>query len=181
MKNINTAEHWDYKWSPLDKQIKYAYWTMERIMRMIPEGSKVLDIGCGTARFIYRLKKELNCDVYGIDISPRAVERAKNEFGVECGVYNAENLDNFEGEYDVVVCTHVLEHITNDKGLVKNIARLTKSLAFIAVPNNCAPPEETKEHVRAYTAESMIKLLKPYFSEITDHTLKNHLILKCRR
>lgn len=180
----NSPEYWDHSWTINRK--KFPKHTMDLITKMIPDFSYVLDIGCGDGTFLLRLKRDKSCRVFGIDISKVAIEKA-NELGVTSRVISAEELDDFNwhGGFDVTVCSHLLEHIENDDNLVKNIYRLTNKLAIIAVPNDCSYPEETGEHVRKYTAETLKKLLSKYFREVEDHTrlnrltLKNHLIMKC--
>ena len=180
----NSPEYWNSSW---DRGVKkFPIHTMNWINRFIPNNISVLDIGCGDGTFLERLKNEKGCQAYGIDISNIAISKV-NEKGIPSIVASAEDLDNFGREscFDVVVCSHLLEHIENDDGLVKNIARLTKQFAIIAVPNDCSYPEHTGEHVRKYTKESLIKLLVEHFRIIEDKTrynrttLKNHLIFKC--
>lgn len=178
----NSPEYWDSSWERGIK--KFPKHTMNVIADFIPEKVSVLDIGCGDGTFLKRLKETKNCEVYGIDISSIAIGVAKIN-GVAGEVKSAEEMDDFDKRFDIVVCSHLFEHVKNDEGLAKNIARITKRFAIIAVPNDCSYPEETGEHVRKYTQESLRELLSGFFREIEDHTrynrstLKNHLIFKC--
>lgn len=178
----NSPEYWDKSWEQGIK--KFPLYTMNMIKRLIPVEVSVLDIGSGDGTFLKRLKEEKKCSVYGIDISVVAIEKAK-ELGIPGEVRSAEELDDFDMAFDVVVCSHLLEHIGNDEGLIANIFRITKNFAVITVPNDCSYPEETGEHVKKYTKESLKTLLNKYFSKIEDYTrynrelLKNHLIFKC--
>ncbi|MEK9207081.1 MAG: methyltransferase domain-containing protein [Patescibacteria group bacterium] len=178
----NSQEYWDDSWTRGIK--KFPKHTMQRIFNLIPNKVSVLDIGSGSGNFLYDLKEKKNCEVYGIDISQVAIDKGK-EKGVDGEVRSAEEMDNFTREFDVVVCSHLLEHIGDDKNLVKNINKTTKQFAIIAVPNDCSFPEFTSEHVRKYTAKSLKELLIRHFPRIEDHTgynrktLKNHLIFKC--
>lgn len=178
----NSPEYWDSSWKRGVK--KFPRHTMNVIANFIPNEVSVLDIGCGDGTFLKRLKETKNCETYGIDISSIAIGVSKMN-GVAGEVRSAEEMDNFDKKFDVVVCSHLFEHVANEDGLTKNIARITKQFAVIAVPNDCSYPEETGEHVRKYTTDSLKNLLKKYFSKVEDHTrydrttLKNHLIFKC--
>lgn len=176
MINANTREYWNESWEKKVK--KFPVYTMNRVFWMIPESSSVLDIGCGDGRFIKKLKEEKGCQVTGIDISDSAISIVI-ESSMEGIVASAENLDHIEGNYDVVVATHIFEHVENDVGFARNVARLSNDFAIIAVPNDCSFPEHTHEHVRKYDLASLTALLSPFFKDIENHSLKNHLILKC--
>ena len=179
--NKNTPELWDFRYT---KGLKnYARYCMTVISNEIPADSSVLDIGGGNGKFLRWQKEEKNVKPYVIDISPAAIKMANN-WGVPGEVRNAENLDDFQGEFDIVVCTHVMEHIDDDKNLAKNIGRLAKKMALIAVPNDCSYPHPQGLHVRKYNYDTLIEVLKPYFTSFVNLTrpqrfLKNHLIVKC--
>lgn len=174
--NINTAEFWDARWSTdgmLSRQCE------KQIMKLVPEeGLSVLDIGCGTGRILRGLKKDRKAKCMGIDISRVAIY-VLSRYGIEGMAGDVDNIHELKRKFDVVICSHTLEHITDDKRLVEEIRRLTKKYAIIAVPNNCIGPEELDEHVRKYDEASLRKLLQPHFRTIENHSIGIHLILKC--
>lgn len=49
----------------------------EIIVDLIPEGSSVLDLACGTGELCFLLREKKNCKVMGIDISLRMLRFAK--------------------------------------------------------------------------------------------------------
>ena len=167
--------YWDSQWGQNVK--KFPKYTMNKIYGLIPYGSSVLDIGCGDGSFLLRLKNNLGCHVYGVDISEVAIAKMKT-LGIEGSVENAEEL-RIRGKWDITVATHIYEHIEKDDNLAKTQARLTRQFALIAVPNDCSYPEPTGEHVRKYTVQTLSDLLSPYYAKIENHTLGNHIIFKC--
>ena len=171
--NINSKEHWDNRWVNSPSRSKKC----EKIIcRMVEPNLSVLDIGCGGGYLLKILKDR--CTVYGIDISSVSIDLLKIS-GIDGEIWDAENMDRFNKLFDVVICSHTLEHITDDIKLIKNIRRITKKYAIFAVPNNCIGPEEEPEHQRIYTKESLTELLFPHFKVIEDFSNGNHLILKC--
>lgn len=176
--NSNTMDYWDEQWR--SKKKYFPVHVMKRIVTLVPEDSSVLDIGSGTGSMLKRLKYQKNCQVYGIDISPFAVFKS-NEAGIPATYWDAENLDDFEvrKKFDVVISAHLFEHIIDHDKLATNTSRLTKKFALICVPNNCAYPEETGEHVRKYNILDLIRLLAPHFESFEDQTVGKHLMLKC--
>jgi len=183
--NVNSQTYWDKEWAGNVK--KFPKYTMNRISWLIPEGSSVLDIGCGNGKFLRQVLLERSpTELFGIDISEVAIKKLK-ENGIDGLVLNAENLDNFDRQFDVVIASHLFEHIENDVGLAKNVARIAKKMVIVAVPNDCSYPEITGEHLRKYNFESLSKLFAEDFKTIENHTignrelLKNHLIILAKK
>jgi len=177
MSNKNTGTIWDKAW----KENRWAYLPVHILRRVFtgtPENSSVLEIGCGDGTLLSRLKNRKNCQVYGIDISPFALEECKRK-GVPAIMKDVENLDDVIGEFDVIIAIHLFEHIDNDEGLARNVGRLAKKCAWICVPNNCEYPIKSGLHVRKYDIDSLTELLKPYFKGFENHTMRQHLMLKC--
>lgn len=73
----------------------------------VPEGAKVLEIGCSSGFFLDRLRKDYT--VYGNEWNPEAADFVENTLRIPC---SAETLENaFPGEQFTVICAyHVLEH-----------------------------------------------------------------------
>jgi len=93
---------------------------------------KILDIGCGDGSFIIKFKE--NCEVFGVDISEKAVEIAK-EAGVNaCRVdVSCEKLP-FESEYfDIVYMGDVIEHLVNPDFAINEVVRVMKANGFLVL------------------------------------------------
>jgi len=111
------------------------------------ESMKILDVGCGDGGNI-RMFNGLSpiaekMYFYGVDASPRLIELAneynkKNEIK-NCffEVGNAEDLPYEDGEFDIVVCTEVLEHLLHPEIALSEIYRVLKNggAATITTPN----------------------------------------------
>jgi ubiquinone/menaquinone biosynthesis C-methylase UbiE len=66
---------------------------------LIPEGSSVLDIGCGTGQLCFELKAKKNCRVIGLDLSLRMLDFARKTIPYEDIVFihkDATDLTGFE-------------------------------------------------------------------------------------
>ena len=108
------------------------------VISLVPPGAKyVLDVGCSDG-FNARLLSERNCIVDGITISEKEKEGAEKTMR-QVYVYNAENGLPFTGSdlYDVVICSHVLEHICYPQQLMNDIHRVLKpgGVLIVALPN----------------------------------------------
>jgi SAM-dependent methyltransferase len=88
----------------------YFYAEDHRYMRfLVPEGKRVLELGCGTGQLLAAMKP--NCGV-GVDISPAMVEVAqRNHPDLEFRVGDIEDtacLEGLQGPFDVIVLSDTI-------------------------------------------------------------------------
>jgi demethylmenaquinone methyltransferase/2-methoxy-6-polyprenyl-1,4-benzoquinol methylase/phosphoethanolamine N-methyltransferase len=78
-------------------------------------GESVLDVGCGTGTLAIAAKHRVGSSgrVYGIDASPEMIARARKKAAAEITFEKAlvENLPFQDTNFDVVLCTTVLDHL----------------------------------------------------------------------
>lgn len=94
-------------------------------------GKKVLDIGCGGGILTESMVKK-GANVTGIDLSDKALKVA-DLHGLESGISVSYRLISAEdmaaeqpGQYDVVTCMEMLEHVPDPAAIVKAAATLVK-------------------------------------------------------
>lgn len=94
---------------------------------------KILDAGCADGRNTAGFK-----NVIGIDIDKNQLEIAK-EKGLRCYQMNLEKRLRFkDGEFDTIICVHVLEHLRSPFETVQEFKRILKKngTLIIALPNS---------------------------------------------
>ncbi len=99
------------------------------------DGGLLLDVGCGNGRFL-KLASEMGWVVEGIDLDPIAVETARTlGFSVRCGTI--EVLNDASERYDVITLSHVIEHVYDPLGLLRDLCRLLKpgGVLWLETPN----------------------------------------------
>lgn len=104
-----------------------------RLIQKISNGKSILDYGCGTGEFL-REMQENNWQVDGVEPSDIANAKAQeNTKGKICK--NLSELD--KRKFDVITLWHVLEHLHDLNGSIKNLHDLLNDSGtiFIAVPN----------------------------------------------
>ncbi|MFZ6799479.1 bifunctional 2-polyprenyl-6-hydroxyphenol methylase/3-demethylubiquinol 3-O-methyltransferase UbiG [Undibacterium sp. Di24W] len=105
---------------------------LEWINNLAPlAGKKVIDIGCGGGILAESMAKK-KADVTGIDLSDKALKVA-DLHSLESGVQvhyekiAAEDMAEREaGQYDVVTCMEMLEHVPNPASVIRACSKLVK-------------------------------------------------------
>lgn len=118
----------------------------------------LLDVGARDGVFLDILTKHGFKDVYGIDISPEAVEIMKKK-GYKCHVDDAQEL-KLSNTYGTIVLSHCLEHCAQVQKVVDNMYDLLEEggIIYVEVP---LQPKEPVPTVWAhfYCFESLEDLL----------------------
>ena len=104
------------------------------IARLIPERSRVLDLGCGDGELL-RLLEERGCHGTGVEIEPRPfLEALRNGVNVIDLDINSQ-LDQFgDGSYDVVVLSRTLQNLRQPADVLKEMARIA-GRGVVSMPN----------------------------------------------
>lgn len=135
----------------------------------IPDGSSVLDVGCGSGGFLqYLLSQKPNCTVRGTDISDHAVALAA-----------AKGLDTFQSdltkesldrEYDYITGFEMIEHVHEAEKVLVVMRDAMRKQLILSLPNtgyiehrarlalfgrfpNTQIKFHAKEHIRFWTAK----------------------------
>ena len=108
---------------------------MELIAALVPEGSRVLDLGCGNGELLAHLQAQRGCTGYGIEILDQNV-LACAQRGVNVIQLNLEEgLAIFEDQsFDVVLQLDTLQHLRNTENMLRETARVGR-LGIVSFPN----------------------------------------------
>jgi len=108
---------------------------MELIAQMVPEGSRVLDLGCGSGELLAHLKNERGCSGYGVEIDDANV-LACAQRGVNVTQLNLEEgLAMFEDRsFDVVLQLDTMQHLRNTEKMLRETARVGR-IGIVSFPN----------------------------------------------
>ncbi|MDQ5883425.1 MAG: hypothetical protein QG654_338 [Patescibacteria group bacterium] len=108
------------------------------IKSIIPENIKsVAEIGCGAGISTEKLRDFFTNQqtFFASDLDPELVEMAKEKNkGVSFGVESIYDLNHTDGEFDLVFCLEVMEHLKEPEKALKEISRVTKEYVIISVP-----------------------------------------------
>jgi methionine biosynthesis protein MetW len=109
--------------------------TMDAIARLVPQGSRVLDLGCGDGDMLAHLQATRGCSGYGVEIDDAnvlaCVKRGVNVIQLNLD----EGLSMFgDQSFDVVLQIDTLQHLRNAEVVLRETARVG-STGIAAFPN----------------------------------------------
>ncbi|MEY2655734.1 MAG: hypothetical protein RLZZ524_2762, partial [Pseudomonadota bacterium] len=99
--------------------------TLDTIARLVPEGSRVLDLGCGGGALLALLQRERGCSGYGVELDDAKVHDCVQR-GVNVLQLNLEEgLALFEdNSFDVVLQLDTLQNLRNTEAMLRETARV---------------------------------------------------------
>jgi len=108
---------------------------LQSIARLVPEGSRVLDLGCGDGALLDLLQRERGCSGYGIELDDVNVHACVRR-GVNVIQLNLdEGLTIFgDQSFDVVLQIDTLQHLRNAEVMLRETARVGRT-GIVAFPN----------------------------------------------
>ncbi len=161
-------------------------------------GCKILDVGCGTGRHIRHTRLLSGVVAVGLDLGRKEVRdtadnlREMDAMPVEWGGVNPEagpwmvvrgsvfDLPFAPGEFDCVIISEVLEHLTDDAAALRELSRVLKPGGVLAVSVPRQGPEAVcwalskryrnteGGHVRIYNRDALRKKLVDHGYHVFD-------------
>lgn len=111
-----------------------------KLLRLVPRGSRVLEVGCSSGSQTRVLAKELDCRITAVEVDPQAAEHAR-PFCENLVIGNIETMSKEEleagGPYDVVLFADVLEHLYSPQVALEKVRSLLAPDGFLlaSIPN----------------------------------------------
>ena len=108
---------------------------LRHIAKLVPQGARVLDLGCGTGELLAHLMRERGCTGYGVELDDANVQACVAR-GVNVIQLNLEEgLALFaDSSFDVVLQIDTLQHLRNTEVMLRETARVGR-LGIVAFPN----------------------------------------------
>jgi methionine biosynthesis protein MetW len=108
---------------------------MDMIAELVPAGSRVLDLGCGTGELLAHLQATKGCTGYGVELDDANV-LACAQRGVNVIQLNLEEgLAIFEDQsFDVVLQLETLQNLRNTEAMLRETARVGR-MGVVSFPN----------------------------------------------
>lgn len=149
----------------------YYRWVLDLAERLngAPLGRRILDAGCGIGNFVELLRRRAD-EVLAVDLSPRNIAVLRERFRDAANVevlqtdLDAERTALRARAVDAIVCLDVLEHLDDDRGLVRAFFDVLPpgGNLFVKVPAHpwlFGSLDEASDHRRRYTRKHLVGLV----------------------
>ena len=130
----------------------------------------ILDAGCGMGLCLLTISKRMQ-QGYGVDIDVSKIKEAKrlarelNINNLKFEVLDAVGLSFADGFFDKIICSEVLEHVKEDRNLIKNFYRMLKKEGSLVISTTSlsAVNQEHKEKFEHERVGYSVEQLKSLF------------------
>ncbi|OGY10159.1 MAG: hypothetical protein A3D26_00590 [Candidatus Blackburnbacteria bacterium RIFCSPHIGHO2_02_FULL_44_20] len=148
----------------------------------------VLDVGCGYGEILYCFEKNHGCQVQGVEASREASQHGKKLFDIPIHTTTLEEFDTRE-KFDIVWCSHVLEHTSDPKTFLKKVKAVLKKggQLYLEVPNILKPSGNFdldmflhKEHLQTFSVYNLCLLLSKTGFKVMTYSDSTFLKFWCR-
>lgn len=107
--------------------------------------TSLLDVGGAEGYTAYVIKQLFGVRAEHSEISDEACKRAREIFNLKSTQADIHNLPFKDNEFDVVLCSETLEHVSNLERAIKELLRITNKALIITVPHE---PKELIEKIK---------------------------------
>ena len=109
--------------------------TLHAIAELVPQGSRVLDLGCGNGAMLAHLQSARGCTGYGVEIDDANVQACVQR-GVNVLQLNLEDgLAVFDdASFDVVLQIDTLQNLRNAETMLRETVRVGR-IGIVTFPN----------------------------------------------
>ena len=114
------------------------HWQCDEHNRRPLEGRRALDVGCGAGLLAEPLAR-VGAEVTAIDAAPELIEVARGHaaaMGLDID-YRAAAVEEIDGQFDLVTCLEVVEHVADPRSFVAALAKrlAPDGLLILSTPN----------------------------------------------
>ncbi len=122
-----------------DKPAIYYKAHRPEVLKFIPETcNNVLEVGCGEGQFGEVIKTKYKAEVWGVEISEEAAEKAKKVLDkLVIGDFSHEVNNLPENYFDCIILNDVIEHLVDPFNMLNDVKRIMKKGGYIvsSIPN----------------------------------------------
>ena len=178
-----------YEGSYDDSQIEWrqiaAVDKVNNIQRLL--GSRtvesVIEVGCGTGSVLAELaSRKIGQQHVGVDVADPRAHVHPGAASMDLRTFDGETLEFRDGTFDLVIATHVVEHVPNPRSFVRELARVSRRLVYIEVPCEMKARSSRAKlqsaldigHINGYSPEYFLILLQTAGLNVLEMELFDH-------
>ncbi len=134
------AKHFSYRDGLANEKIirKRGTIILHKIKKIVPTATTICDVGSGHGFFLDEAKKK-KYDTIGIEPSVLLAKITGKKYRVlVCAMDLQDYTKTNPGQFDVVTCIHVIEHVKKPKKFISDLLTLVKpgGILYIETPNS---------------------------------------------
>jgi len=169
--SVNSPDYWDERfqndWETAHgcEQTRLFAWYFLRTVRLPVTEGTFLDAGCAMGDALPEVHKRYpRLELSGCDVSPVAVERAREKHG-ELATFLHCGFEGIEGHYDIIYCSNSLEHFADYLAISRRLLAHCDWLYVLAPYKETLPMPQVAdprdaEHVVSFDRHSLDGLVR---------------------
>jgi 2-polyprenyl-3-methyl-5-hydroxy-6-metoxy-1,4-benzoquinol methylase len=197
MINLVNSKHDKYKSkNPISQYLVQGFFSKLGELYNFTDYNNILDVGCGEGLVLGYLNSNYQVNkTFAIDYDEKEVLSAKKNIPF-CNVNkgNIYDLQFDSNEFDLVICSEVLEHLIKPEEAIAEIHRVTKKFALLSVPREpiwrilnmirfkyWKGLGNTPDHLNHWSKNTFKLFIKNYFKVIEIKTPLPWTIILCEK
>lgn len=139
------------------------------LSKIIPQNSRVLDIGSGMTPETY-LPEGIKATLVDLSLEALSINETPGRL-----VADAEHLPFTDGSFPTILCKDLLPYLPNPDTFLSEVLRVLQrggKLIIIAAEGDISRHDPNKQWLEDFSASSLAKRLEPYFDTIETTALK---------
>ncbi len=161
-------EHYESKYHELEQNHFWFKARRDAIARLIGsfgKNSKILDVGCSIGTTIKFLNEKGYNNVYGIDISKKAVAACRRDGLKNVFVMDAAKMRFSSNNFDMIIASDVVEHVEDEDKIAREFNRVLSPggalLVFVpAFKFLWTEGDDDSSHFKRYTKSDLKDVLE---------------------
>jgi cytosine/adenosine deaminase-related metal-dependent hydrolase/ubiquinone/menaquinone biosynthesis C-methylase UbiE len=141
------------------------------LSQLLPDigGLHVLDVGCGTGRWLQLLESRSAASLVGVDSSTKMLQRAADKVGASCSLRlgTCVALPVADNAIDIVVSSFVLSYLASLKDFARELYRVARPGAHIFLTDMHPDTAVTCNWTRSFTCDGSTEKL-----DVNGHSLQ---------
>lgn len=160
----------------------YVIGFLQKHYNTLRGSKKILDVGCGVGSLVLYLSNIFSY-LLGIDVSDKAIDianTAKKNNNIQNIDFKNKSLNEVKTNFDLVLCTEVIEHIDDDKDFISSLSNRLNESGYLVIST---PSDESffykkgfftnfdkrVGHIRRYNINSLTKKLNNGGFRVVDY------------
>ena len=161
---------------------KSKHWILKEIKKNylnLNKNTKLLDMGCGSGKFLNFIKNELKIDCYGIDVAKERIINCKEKYkNINFSIGSTEKTSYENNFFDIIISTQTIEHLDNKKlhnsflefnrilkpnGILLITTRYNEDLSKgVKLCPDCHAVFKHSQHMQSFSIERLKDILENY-------------------